>query len=521
METYIAKLKHILPTFLGIAIATISGLLFFRWLFTIQYDIININEEIWCFWLPATLPWIPVLVWLRPRFRVLTFKKYDNSSFFQFFAGGTIVACLVVSQAYLTTAAGKLQKISKITDIEKLEKSRYYELKDFSIDRNYRGGSYTDWRMSGRHSQRQHVYIFFVSPIVEEKSQFSDSIPKYWYGVKFTKEISNRISSNEKEKMREAFYKECLEKMQQYDFYALNHFERLPTSEDKKHYLKAIEARTGLLADSYFVVLKPIKEKYEDRNGNKFAWIFGSFGIGLGILLFALIWPGYSETERKRFLSGKKPEQDDFLDSIKYLIPKDDHFVTAIILNVNILVFVSMVFSSIDLLFVIETEDLLLWGANRRIETTGGEWWRLFTSVFLHKSYLHLLLNISGLVIAAIFVEPLLGRKKYFLVYVLSGLCGGLVSICWYPSTLSVGPSGALFGVYGATIALLIAKAFPNGGKEGMVWMFLLYASVYMTWGLVGGIDNVANIAGLLSGAVFGIILYKLDDGKNTYSQES
>ena len=515
METYLAKLKHILPPFLITAIATIGGFSLFRWLFVIQYNIIDINEEIWCLWLPVTLPWIPVLVWLRPRFRVLTFKKDNGSSFFQFLAGGTIVACLVVSQAYLTTATGKLQKISTISDIENVEKSRYYALKDFSIDRNYRGGSYGSWRTSGRYSGRLHFDIFFVYPIVEGTSQFDNFIPKYWYGVKFTKEISNRISSEEKEKMREAFYNECLEKMREYDFHALNHFERLPTSDDKKHYLKAIEARTGQIADYDFVVLEPIKENYEDRNGNKFAWIFGSFGIGLGILLFALIWPGYSETERKRFLSGVKPEQDDFLDSIKYLIPKDDHFVTSIILNLTILVYVSMVFSSIDLLFMSETEDLLLWGANRRIETTGGEWWRLFTSVFLHKSYLHLLLNISGLVIAAIFVEPLLGRKKYFLVYVLSGLCGGLVSICWYPSTLSVGPSGALFGVYGATIALLIAKAFPNGGKEGMVWMFLLYASVYMTWGLVGGIDNVANIAGLLSGAVFGIILYKLDDGKD------
>jgi len=514
LETYIAKLKHILPTFLIIAIATIGGLSFFRWLFTIRYDIISINEEIWCLWIPLTLPWIPILVWLRPRFRVFTFKKYDNSSFFQFFAGGTIVACLVVSQAYLTTATGNLQKISTVSDIGKVEKSRYYALKDFSIDRNYRGGSYTHWHTSGRHSQRLHFDIFFVSPIVEDKSQFIGFIPKYWYGVKFTKEISNRISSKEKEKMREAFYNECLEKMRQYDFYALNHFERLPKSEDKKHYLRAIQARTIQIANDDFVVLEPIKENYEDRNGNKFAWIFGSFGIGLGILLFSLIWPGYSETERTRFLSGVKPEQDDLLDSIKYLIPKDDHFVTSIILNLTILVFVSMVFSSIDVLFVSETEDLLLWGANRRIETTGGEWWRLITSVFLHKGYFHLLLNIAGLVVAAIFVEPLLGRKKYFLVYVLSGLCGGLVSIWWYPNTLSVGPSGSLFGVYGAIIALLIAKAFPNGGKEGMVWMFLLYVSVYLTWGLVSDIDNVAHLGAFLSGALIGIILNKLDDGK-------
>tara|TARA_B110000971_G_C19983598_1_gene488502 strand:- start:9 stop:1559 length:1551 start_codon:yes stop_codon:yes gene_type:complete len=512
LESYIAKLKHILPTFLITAISTIGGLLFFRWLFTLQYDIISINEEIWCVWIPVTLPWIAMLVWIRPRFRVLTFKKNKGSSFFQFLAGGTITACLLVSQAYLTTATGKLQKIPTIGEIEKVEKSRYYHLENFSIDKNYGSGAYTDYRTSSR-GKYLHFDNFFVFPIVEDTSQVIDFIPKYWYGAKFKKEISNRISKEEKEEKDKAFYDECLEKMHQYEFQSLDHFERLPKSEDKKHYLRAIEARTKQIADDDFVVLEPIREKYEDRNGNKFAWIFGSFGIGLGILLFSLIWPGYSETERMRFLSGKKPEQDDLLDDIKYLIPKDDHFVTSIILDLNILVFISMVFSSIDLLYANETE-LLQWGANRRIETTGGEWWRLLTSVFLHKGYFHLLLNITGLVIAAIFVEPLLGRKKYFLVYFFSGLCGGLVSIWWYPNTLSLGPSGALFGVYGAIIALLIAKAFPNGGKKGMVWMFLLYASVYMTWGLVGDIDNVAHLGGLLSGALIGLILYNLDNGK-------
>lgn len=80
----------------------------------------------------------------------------------------------------------------------------------------------------------------------------------------------------------------------------------MPTSDDRQYYLKTIEGKISETADDSFVVLEPRKEKYADRNGNKFAWIFGSFGIGFSILLFSLIWPGYSETERKRFLSGKK-----------------------------------------------------------------------------------------------------------------------------------------------------------------------------------------------------------------------
>ena len=511
METYFTKLKHILPTFLAITLGTVFGLGFIRWLFCLQFSIIDIKEEVWVLWLPLIFPCIPITLWLRQRFRILTFKDNDKGRFgFQMIAWIIITAMLFVSQAYLTTATGKLQKITTINDIGKVEKSRYYELTNFSVAKYY-GGSYTDFRQSGKHNQYLNFDIFFVIPIIENQSEKINTIPKYWYGVEFNEQISNKISDDEKENKYEVFYDECIEKMNKYDFYSLDHFERLPTSDDRKNYLKAIESRIIQTADDSFIVLEPIKEKYEDRNGNKFAWIFGSFGIGLCVLLFALIWPGYNETEKKRFLSGKKPKQDDLVDMLNYLVPKGDHFATSIILDINILVFLLMVFSGINIIAPNGIE-LLEWGGNRRLETTNGEWWRLLTSMFLHGGIMHLILNISGLVIAAIFVEPILGRKKYFILYILSGLCGSLTSIWWYSNTISVGASGAIFGLYGAILGLLLTNAFPEGGKKGVLIMIGIYVGINLLWGLTGGIDNAAHIGGLLSGALIGIVLYKLDD---------
>ncbi len=512
MKAYITKLKHILPTFLAVTFGTVFGLGFIRWLFCLQFSIIDIKEEIWIIWLPLIFPWIPITLWLRQRFRILTFKDQDNGRFgFQMIAWLTIAAMLYISQAFLTTATGRLQKLSTINDIEKVEKSRYYKLTNFSIAKDY-GGTYTDFRQSGKYNQYLNFDIFFVNPILKDTSERINGIPKYWYGVNFNEEISNKISSEEKEKKYEAFFEECLKKMSTYEFHTLDHFERKPTSDDRQNYLKAVEARTKQTADDSFIVLEPIKKKYEDRNGNKFAWIFGSFGIGLSVLLFALIWPGYSETERKRFLAGKKPKQDDIVDMLNYLVPKGHHFATSIILDLNILIFLLMVFSGVHILSP-NGMELLQWGANRRFETTGGEWWRLLTSMFLHGGIMHLFLNITGLVIAAIFVEPLLGRKNYFILYILSGLCGSVASIWWYPNTISVGASGAIFGLYGAILGLLLTNAFPKGGKKGILLMIGIYVGINLLWGLTGGIDNAAHIGGLLSGAIIGILLYKLDDG--------
>ncbi len=417
---------------------------------------------------------------------------------------------LFVSQAYLTTVTGKLQQLSNIKEIDKVENSRYYKLDNFSVA-TYFGGTYTDFRTSGKYNQDLNFDVYFVTPILSDTSERINDIPRFWYGVKYHEQISNKISDEEKESKYQVFYNSCIQEMNRYDFHSLDHFERKPNSDARVNYLKAIEARTKQTADGSFIVLEPIQEKYEDRNGNKFAWIFGSFGIGFAILLFSLLWPGYSETERKMFSKGKKPKQDDLAVILNYLIPKGEHFATSIILDLNILVFLLMIFSGIHIISP-NGQELLHWGANRRFETTSGEWWRLLTSMFLHGGIMHLFLNIYGLVIAAIFVESILGRKKHFILYILSGLCGSLASIWWYPNTISVGASGAIFGLYGAILGLLLTNAFPKNGKKGILIMIGIYVGINLLWGLTGGIDNAAHIGGLLSGAIIGIILYKLDE---------
>ena len=514
METYIAKLKHILPTFLTVTFGTVIALGLIRWLFCLQFSIIDVQEEVWTLWLPLIFPWIPITLWLRQRFRALTFKGDADKGqfFFQVLSWGVMMAMLMVSQAYLTTATGRLQVLSTIGDMAKAEKARYYKLTNFSVAPHF-GGTYTDFRHSGKYNQYLNFNTYFVIPILKDTSEKITGIPKYWYGLKFNEQINSKISAEEKEIKYQVFYEECVDKINKYDFHRLDHFERKPASEDRQNYLKAIEERTKQTASDNLIVLEPVRERYEDRNGNKLAWIFGSLGIGLSLLLLSLIWPGFSETERKKFLSGKKPTEDDLVDMLRYLVPSDDHFVTSIILDLNLLVFLVMVLSGVHPIYPNGLE-LLQWGANRRLETTSGEWWRLLTSTFLHGGIMHLFLNIYGLIIAAIFVEPVLGRKKYFILYVLSGLCGSLASIWWYPNTISVGASGAIFGLYGAILGLLLTDAFSKDGKQGILAMIGVYVVINLLWGLTGGIDNAAHIGGLLSGALIGIALYKLSGDK-------
>lgn len=512
MEIYTKKLQYILPTFFKVVIGTVLGISLIRWIFIVQFSIFDFKEEIWTIWIPLIFPWIPITIWLRPRFRVLTFKKENDNRrlFFQFISWIIMGVMVFISQAYITTATGNLAHLKVASEISSVKKERFYKIEKFSV-LSYYEASHTDFRTSGRYNEDLNFALYFVYPIVNDTSSSIGKIKKLWYGVNFKDQISNRLSNAEKEERYNKFYENSLNEMKNYDFQNLNYFENKPNSKDRANFLKAIASRINEPLDDSYIILQPKKNNYEERNGNKLLWTFGSFGIGLTLFMILLIWPGFNENERKKFLSGKKPKQDDLVDMFNFLIPKEPHFVTSIILDLNILVYLLMIFSGVHLISPNGLE-LLEWGANRRFETLNGDWWRLLSSMFLHGGIMHLILNIYGLVIAAIFIEPLLGRIKFAILYVLSGLCASLSSIWWYSNTISVGASGAIFGLCGGVLGLFLINAYPKESKS-LFGLLGVFAGINLLIGLVaGGIDNAAHIGGLLSGAIIGILLYKIDN---------
>lgn len=158
--------------------------------------------------------------------------------------------------------------------------------------------------------------------------------------------------------------------------------------------------------------------------------------------------------------------------------------------------------------------ELLEFGGNRRAETLGGEWWRLITNIFIHGGIIHLFLNIVGLSIGSFFIEPIFSRTKYILIYFLSGIGASLASIFWHNNTISVGASGAIFGIYGALFGLMLTKAMPSKIKKTMFIFLGPYVGINLLMGLTDGIDNAAHIGGLLSGVIISILIY-IFDGKS------
>lgn len=214
--------------------------------------------------------------------------------------------------------------------------------------------------------------------------------------------------------------------------------------------------------------------------------------------------PGTSEQKITNFFSIFKPVEG--------------YFITPILINLNVLVFIMMIISGVDILMP-ENQDLIDWGANFRPITLIGEWWRLFTACFLHIGVLHLLLNMYALLYIGILLEPYLGKARFLAAYLVCGIVSSLASLWWNDMTISAGASGAIFGMYGVFIALLTTSLVDRAVKNALfmsVGVFVVYNIVY---GLKPGsnIDNAAHIGGLLSGLVIG---YSFVPGMKQYENK-
>jgi rhomboid protease GluP len=153
----------------------------------------------------------------------------------------------------------------------------------------------------------------------------------------------------------------------------------------------------------------------------------------------------------------------------------------------------------------------IVYGANNGAATTDGQWWRLLTSMFMHYGLLHLGLNMWALFQTGHFMERVLGRAAFTLMYLASGVAGGFASIFWYgDKTWSAGASGAVFGVYGAILGFMLRErqGLPRVVVQSLTRSTLMFAGYNIVYGLAQkGIDNSAHLGGFAGGVIFGFLL--------------
>lgn len=178
------------------------------------------------------------------------------------------------------------------------------------------------------------------------------------------------------------------------------------------------------------------------------------------------------------------------------------YYFTVLFVILNIVIFLICTFTG-DLLY--NKGAFYVWGI-----VTDQEYYRLVSAVFLHYDINHLFNNMILLFFIGRIVEKYIGHSVYFIIYMLSGIGGNIISGLWESKieqySRSVGASGAVFGLTGALLILVI---FHNGKLEEIKWqgvIVMILLSVYNGF-TVENINNAAHIGGLAVGIIITVIV--------------
>ncbi len=149
--------------------------------------------------------------------------------------------------------------------------------------------------------------------------------------------------------------------------------------------------------------------------------------------------------------------------------------------------------------------EVLILGALVPALVAEGEAWRLITSAFLHSGFVHLALNMLSLYFLGSFAEASFGRGRFFALYFISGIAGGLAYLYFGTFTApAVGASGAIFGLLGGVFGYSIRRGTFSLQNPVIAQLLFLTAINLLLSATIPNVSNTAHIGGLIGGLVFG-----------------
>lgn len=150
---------------------------------------------------------------------------------------------------------------------------------------------------------------------------------------------------------------------------------------------------------------------------------------------------------------------------------------------------------------------ILFTSANFNPFTVGGEYWRLFSSIFMHWGIIHLAVNMYALYVIGRELEPFMGTQRFALLYFITGIAAGLSSLLFNLYTVSAGASGAVFGLYGYMIMSQVFANFRNRRLLSSVMInFIIFIAINYVIGRQANVDTPAHIGGFVAGALLSLI---------------
>jgi len=184
------------------------------------------------------------------------------------------------------------------------------------------------------------------------------------------------------------------------------------------------------------------------------------------------------------------------------------HLATHTLITLNILAYLFVAFFSRNF---VDIPPQILYGVGGVFGPSvvlGGEWYRVGSSLFLHASITHLLMNMVSLYIVGKILEELFGRLRFLILYFFSGVIGAMVSLYFHTNSIGIGASGAIFGIFGGLIGFYLAhkNQLRSQSTEFFKQVAILLGINILMGVMIPEIDIYAHIGGLVVGIIGGLL---------------
>ena len=442
---------------------------------------------------------------MRRRIGVLQHSNPDKDNFIYFvILGIALCGALVSSQFYYKIRFSQNQTIPDVHQISADKNVNRIKINSYFVDEAYLSSQFTR-DVTGKYGQDLNFHFYFVAAILKDSlEEVQNDLPEVWFANHFSKTISNGLSDEKKRIEFNSFREKCYYDLEHFNFYNNAYFIKVPNSDEKEVYERLILNVVDNPQNREVIFLSPSDGKFNDDGASVLKWVFYILGIGILVILFALIFPNYRAQPLKA-----KDEDDDFNFFLQLFIPKKGYLITPVLIDLNILVFIILSLFGVNP-FYPKTEDLITFGALSS-QISNGEYWRFLSSMFLHGGIMHLLMNLMVLGIAGFICENIFGTVKFTIIYFLSGIIAGISSLLWHDgNVILVGASGAIFGLIGSIAMALILR---NNFKENKVALLIIviYFVLNIFFGFISNSDNAAHISGFICGMLISLLFYAFE----------
>ncbi|MCI8508094.1 MAG: rhomboid family intramembrane serine protease [Lachnospiraceae bacterium] len=233
------------------------------------------------------------------------------------------------------------------------------------------------------------------------------------------------------------------------------------------------------------------------------------------------VWLVAEDTGRVYVFENQSEEFDGLYGYLEQKIPENPGKsilftftpVNMAVVVLNIIYFLAVILLNKRYDAVYDSDIMLKMGALSYKTFVNGAWCQIVTSLFMHFGFSHLFNNMLLLVYAGCELEKRIGSFSYLILYLVSGILGNAASLWYYnhigEAAVSAGASGAIFGVVGALIIVLIANRTQTDNLTPGRLLFLAAFTIYNGITTMG-VDNAAHIGGFISGIIGGFLLSKI-----------